>query len=138
MAINLTGQLTIGDASNIGNSVNYIKLDINRKVIISSGAFGDTSQAEVLIVKPGIWKSKPSYNSGKPAIQYFGSQVTNEIKHQYIIDANGIAASPAANFNSLSGHTLDDKFLFWINQQILALIIADNPTFSGTIVDINL
>lgn len=141
MAINLTGQLTIGDANNIGNNSNYIKLDVRRVPSgpsVAVGPMGGQSVLENIQVKVTVWKSKASMNNGKPPIQAFDNQVVNEIKSLYTINNTALLAAPQSNFASLQGKTLDDKWMYWVNQQVLAQIIADNPTFSGTIIDITL
>lgn len=135
--ISLTGQLTIGDANSIGNASNYIKI----RYITTELNVGDPAllvKSPFIIVSVSVWKSKASYSNGKPALQAYDTQVTNEIKSQYLIDATAIATSASASFNAVSGKSIHDKEMYWIAQKVLALIIADNPTFTGSIVDINL
>lgn len=138
MAINLTGQLTIGDANNIGNSSNYIKLDARRLPSNSASGPMNTPVLESIHVMVSVWKSKASMNNGKPAIQAYGNKVVNEIRSIYIIDNATLLAAPSTGFAGLQGKTLDDKWFYWVHQQVLAQIVSDNPTFSGTIVDIQL
>lgn len=137
MALNLTGQLTIGDANNIGNNSNYIKLDIDL-FETQSGALGNFIKSEAIIVKVAIWKSKASYNAGKPALQSYGAQVVNEIVNQYTIDSTTILTAPQANFNAILGKSIYDKLIYWVHQQVLAQIQIANPTFTGAVVDIQL
>lgn len=137
-AISLTGQLTIGDANNIGNTGNYIKCKIVDGETTNIPVQGATTRTDAITVSVCIYKSKASYNNNKPPLQPFDSQITNEIRSSYTISAATIASSPTANFNALSGHTLRDKQLFWVLTQVLNQIIADNPTFTGSVVDVNL
>lgn len=138
MALNITGQLTIGDGNNIGNTSNYARLDIDL-FQVSIGSPGQSSTSEAIICRIAIWKSKPSYTNGKaPGIQSFGTQVTNEIPIQFVVDAATILTAPITNFNSLVGKSLYDKLLYWVHQQVAVQIIAANPTFTVSIVDINL
>ncbi len=138
MALQITGQLTIGDANNIGNLNNYARLDIEDFQTVNSLGVMTSGTTEAIFCKIAIWKSKASYSAGKPPIQYFGSQVVNEIRSLYTIDSIAIATSPQSNLNSLPGKSLRDKSLYWEHQQVSAQIIADNPTFTVSIVDINL
>jgi len=137
MAINLTGQLTTGDANNIGNNSNYIRVEYMKQKMISSQIGGSDVEEEVVVVRIGVWKSKASFNNGKQPIQGFGARILNEIKERYILDAAILATAPIANFNALQGTTLHNKHLAWVTSKVLEQIILDNPTFSGTIVDIN-
>ncbi len=137
-SISLTGQLTIGgDSTNIGNTSNYIRLQ-PELAELTTGTGITATRTPIIVVNVSVWKKKSSYTAGKPAIQAYGQRITNEIKNEYIIDAATIATSPSSNLNSLTGHSLYDKQLYWVCQKVLALIIADNPTFTGTIADINL
>jgi len=87
MAINLTGQLTTGDANNIGNNSNYIRVEYMKQKMISSQIGGSDVEEEVVVVRIGVWKSKASFNNGKQPIQGFGARILNEIKERYILDA---------------------------------------------------
>lgn len=135
-AISLTGQLTLSDSSNIGNASNYIRVKIIDAAVTSDPP--NIVKSDAITVQVAVWKSKSAYNSNRPALQAFETQITRQIKTAYIISAATIATSPQANFNSLSGKTLRDKQLFWVLTQVLNQIIADNPTFSGSVVDVNL
>lgn len=137
-AIALTGQLTIGDANNIGNTTNYIKVKIVDAELTGGLINGVATRTDAITVFVSVWKSKSSYTNGKPALQAFETPITNEIKTIYTISPATIATSPSANLNSLSGHTLRDKEMYWVLTQVLNLIIVDNPAFTGTIVDVNL
>lgn len=130
--ISLTGQLTTGDSYGVGNNSNYLKLSYSLQEINIDDIRPVPTRSTVIIVNVVVYKSRSSYSNAKQP------QTTNEIKTQYIIDATAIATSPASNLNSLPGHSLHDKEMYWIAQKVLALIISDNPTFTGTIVDINL
>jgi hypothetical protein len=68
----------------------------------------------------------------------YGTKTVNEINPLYIIDATEILTAPIAGFNSLLGKSLYDKFLYWVHQKVADKIIADNPTFTVSIVDIKL
>lgn len=137
MAINLTGQLTDGDNNISGNS-NYIRITLKETELNSFNPPEAGTKSKMIVVELAIYRNKNSYNNNKKAIQNIGENRVIEIQPNYIIDAATIATAPQSNFNGLPGKSLHDKYLYWVHQQVLAQITTANPTFSGSIVDINL
>jgi len=123
MALQITGQLTGNDGVPYKDTVNYARLYVEPK------------DDNTLIVLVRIFRNKQSFTSGGNHIGF-----VNEVDKRYKIDAVTISSLPTsnANINAMLGKNVYDKLSYWINQQIMAQIIVDNPTFLIEIKDVNI
>lgn len=123
MALQITGQLTGNDGVPYKDTVNYARL------------YAEPKDDNTLSVLVRIFRNKLSFTSGGNHIG-----LVNEVDKRYKIDAILFASLPVNNagINAMPGKSVYDKFHYWVNEQIAAMIIADNPTFTILIKDVNI
>lgn len=121
-ALIVTGQLTNTDTIKVGDGTSYVRLTV---------IYNATGSVDVLT---DIYKGKPSYNAGKAPL----TSGILQVNRTYSLDSATMATAPTSGFNALDGKSLIDKMLYWIHWKIGEKIVADNPTFTVSIVDIKL
>lgn len=124
MALQVTGQLTTYDNAPLKDTINYCRLSVE---------FPDS--ADKIFVTVRTYRSRAAYLAGSTNIGR-----VNEINKVYVIDSVRLATLPinGAGIGAMPGKSAFDKMHYWINNEVANQIIADNPTFTVVIGDINI